>query len=182
MQLSRTQWLDQGLITLAEKGPQYVKIDVLCLELGVTKGSFYHHFSHHAEFVSGLLDHWESTHTRQLIEAVAGVATASERADRLSQLVFSKDMRPEVAMRAWGKSHPEVAARVNAVDAQRLEYLTELAASMGANAPQAKLLARMGYAQLVGIQHLSAHITADEAVEMDQALHAMVYAQLQGHP
>jgi AcrR family transcriptional regulator len=182
MQLSRTQWLDQGLLTLAEKGPQYVKIDVLCLELGVTKGSFYHHFSHHADFVSALLDHWESTHTRQLIEAVAGVATASERAESLSQLVFSKDMRPEVAMRAWGKSHPEVAARVNAVDAQRLEYLTELAASMGANAPQAKLLARMGYAQLVGIQHLSAHITADEAVEMDQALHAMVYAQLQGHP
>jgi AcrR family transcriptional regulator len=182
MQLSRAQWLDQGLRTLAEKGPQFVKIDVLCQELGVTKGSFYHHFNHHADFVSALLDHWESTHTRQLIEAVAGVATTRERAERLSQLVYSKDMRPEVAMRAWGKSHPEVAARVNAVDAQRLEYLTELAASMGANAPQAKLLARMGYAQLVGIQHLSAHITADEAVEMDQALHAMVYAQLQGHP
>lgn len=182
MQLSRTQWLDQGLLTLADKGPQYVKIDVLCQELGVTKGSFYHHFNHHADFVSALLDHWESTHTRQLIEAVASATTASERAERLSQLVYSKDMRPEVAMRAWGKSHPEVAARVNAVDTQRLQYLTELAVSMGANEKQAKLLARMGYAQLVGIQHLSEHITADEAVEMDQALHAMVYAQLQGHP
>ena len=182
MQVSRTQWLDQGLLTLADKGPQYVKIDVLCQELGVTKGSFYHHFNHHADFVSALLDHWESTHTRQLIEAVASATTASERAERLSQLVYSKDMRPEVAMRAWGKSHPEVAARVNAVDTQRLQYLTELAVSMGANEKQAKLLARMGYAQLVGIQHLSEHITADEAVEMDQALHAMVYAQLQGHP
>ena len=182
MQVSRAQWLDQGLRTLAEKGPQFVKIDLLCQELGVTKGSFYHHFNHHADFVSGLLDYWESTHTRQLIEAVAGVATTHERAERLSQLVFSKDMRPEVAMRAWGKSHPEVAARVNAVDAQRLEYLTELATSMGVTEVQAKLLARMAYAQLVGIQHLSAHITVDEAVEMDQALHAMVYAQLQGHP
>lgn len=182
MQLSRTQWLDQGLLTLADKGPQYVKIDVLCQELGVTKGSFYHHFNHHADFVSALLDHWESTHTRQLIEAVASATTASERAERLSQLVYSKDMRPEVAMRAWGKSHPEVAARVNAVDTQRLQYLTELAVSMGANEKQAKLLARMGYAQLVGIQHLSEHITADDAVKMDQALHAMVYAQLQGHP
>ena len=176
MQLSRTQWLDQGLLTLADKGPQYVKIDVLCQELGVTKGSFYHHFNHHADFVSALLDHWESTHTRQLIEAVASATSASERAERLSQLVYSKDMRPEVAMRAWGQSHPEVAARVNAVDTQRLQYLTELAVSMGANEKQAKLLARMGYAQLVGIQHLSEHITADEAVEMDQALHAMVYA------
>jgi AcrR family transcriptional regulator len=181
MQVSRAQWLDQGLLTLAVKGPQFVKIDVLCQELGVTKGSFYHHFNHHADFVSALLDHWESTHTSQLIEAVAGVATTRERAERLSQLVYSKDMRPEVAMRAWGKSHPEVAARVNAVDAQRLKYLTELAISMGANEKQAQLLARMGYAQLVGIQHLNAYITADEAAEMDQALHAMVYAQLQGH-
>jgi AcrR family transcriptional regulator len=180
MQLSRTQWLDQGLLTLAEKGPKSVKIDVLCQELGVTKGSFYHHFSHHADFVSALLEHWESTHTLQLIEDVAGIATAQERSQRLSQLVYSKDMRPEVAMRAWGKSEPEVAARVNAVDAHRLNYLTELGISMGANATQAKLIARMAYAQLVGIQHLQAHISADEAAEMDLALHTMVYAHLKG--
>lgn len=180
MQLSRTQWLEQGLLTLAEKGPQHVKIDLLCLKLGVTKGSFYHHFSHHAGFVTALLDHWESTHTRELIEAVAGVEMPRDRAERLSQLVFSKDMRPEVAMRAWGKSNPEVAARVNAVDAQRLEYLTQMANSMGATPTQATLLARMGYAQLVGIQHLNAHINTAEAVEMDEALQAMVYNMLKG--
>jgi AcrR family transcriptional regulator len=178
MQLTRTQWLEQGLLTLAEQGPQFVKIDVLCQALGVTKGSFYHHFEHHAAFVTALLDHWEGTYTRQLIEAVAGIEGSIERAAHLSQLVYSKDMRPEVAMRAWGKSHAEVAARVQGVDTQRIDYLSQLAMQMGAHAAQAKLLAQMGYAQLIGIQHLQHHITPQEAAEMDQALHAMVYSQL----
>ena len=91
-------------------------------------------------------------------------------------------MRPEVAMRAWGKSHPEVAVRVHAVDAKRLAYLAQLAVQMGANAAQAKLLAQMAYAQLIGIQHLQQHITAKQAQKMDQALHAMVYSQLKGQP
>ena len=182
MQLTRTQWLEQGLITLSDKGPQHIKIDVLCQALGVTKGSFYHHFKHHAEYVSALLEHWEATHTRQLIDDVADIEDVRKRSERLSELVYSKDMRPEVAMRAWGKSHPEVAARVQAVDAQRLVYLTHLAVQLGATAAQAKLLAQMGYAQLVGIQHLQQHISPKEAAGMDQALHAMVYSQLDKAP
>ena len=126
------------MLTLADKGPQQVKIDGLCQALGVTKGSFYHHFSHHADFVTALLEHWEATHTHQLIEAVAGIKTASERAERLSELVYGKDMGAEVAMRAWGQSHPEVADRVKAVDARRLDYLAQLAVQMGASAAQAQ--------------------------------------------
>jgi AcrR family transcriptional regulator len=182
MQLTRTQWLEQGLLTLADKGPQQVKIDIICQALGVTKGSFYHHFNHHADFVTALLDHWEASHTHQLINAVAGIKTASERAEQLSRLVFGKDMRAEVAMRAWGMSHTEVADRVTAVDAKRLDYLAQLALHRGASTAQANLLARMAYAQLVGIQHLQRHITAKEAAKMDQALHAMVYSQLKGPP
>lgn len=81
-------------------------------------------------------------------------------------------------MRAWGNSHPEVASRVKAVDTKRLDYLAQLAKLMGASAPQAKLWARMGYAQLIGVQHLQPHITAKEAAKMDQALSAMFDNQL----
>lgn len=180
MQLTRTQWLEQGLFTLAEKGPQHVKIDLLCQALGVTKGSFYHHFANHAAFVTALLDHWERSHTHHLIDAVAGIEAPRERTERLSKLVYSQDMRPEVALRAWGKSHPEVANRVNAVDAKRLGYLVESATHLGASAAQAKQVAQMAYAQLIGIQHLQQHITAKEAAKMNQALHAMVHSQLKG--
>lgn len=175
MQLSRTDWLEQGLQMLSSEGPQRLKIDTLCQALGVTKGSFYHHFKHHAAYVSALLEHWKSTYTQQLIEAVAGVDDPRLRSQRLSELVYLKDMRPEVAMRAWANSHAEVAAAVREVDAQRIGYMVELAQHMGAADEKAVLLAKMAYAQLVGMQHLQAFISPADAVRMDHALHAMAF-------
>jgi AcrR family transcriptional regulator len=182
MHLSRTDWLEQGLDLLSTSGPQHLKIDTLCKALGVTKGSFYHHFQHQAAFVSALLEHWKTTYTQQLIEAVAGIDDPHVRSQRLSELVYRKDMRPEVAMRAWASSHDEVAATVREVDAQRMEYLVTLSKRMGAHDEQALLLAKMAYAQLVGMQHLQAFISPADAVKMDHALHAMAIATVEGTP
>lgn len=182
MQLSKTDWLDKGLGLLSTAGPQHLKIDTLCKALGVTKGSFYHHFQHQAAFVSALLEHWKTTYTQQLIEAVAGIDDPQLRGQRLSELVYLKDMRPEVAMRAWASSHEEVAATVREVDAQRMAYLVALSKRMGASDEQAALLAKMAYAQLVGMQHLQAFISPADAVQMDQALHAMAVASMEGRP
>jgi AcrR family transcriptional regulator len=176
MQLSRTDWLEQGLQLLSTEGPQHLKIDTLCQALGVTKGSFYHHFKHQAAYVSALLEHWKATYTQQLIQAVADIDDPHVRSQRLSELVYGKDMRPEVAMRAWANSHSEVAATVREVDAQRIGYMVELAQRMGAADEQAMLLAKMAYAQLVGMQHLQAFISPSDAVQMDHALHAMAFA------
>jgi AcrR family transcriptional regulator len=164
MQLSRTDWLEQGLHLLSAEGPQQLKIDTLCHVLGVTKGSFYHHFKHHAVYVSALLEHWRATYTQQLIQAVADIDDPQVRSQRLSELVYLKDMRPEV----------------REVDAQRIAYLVELAQRMGASDAQAVLLAKMAYAQLVGMQHLQAFISPAEAVQMDQALHAMAFGNFGG--
>lgn len=180
MQLSRTDWLEQGLQLLSTEGPQHLKIDTLCHVLGVTKGSFYHHFKHHAAYVSALLEHWRATYTQQLIQAVAGIDDPKVRSQRLSELVYLKDMRPEVAMRAWASSHAEVAASVREVDAQRIAYLVELAQRVGASDAQAVLLAKMAHAQFVGMQHLQAFISPAEAVQMDQALHAMAFGNIRG--
>lgn len=175
MQLSRTDWLEQGLQLLSTEGPQHLKIDNLCKVLGVTKGSFYHHFKHHAAYVSALLEHWKSAYTQQLIQAVAGINDPRVRSQRLSELIYLKDMRPEVAMRAWANSHTEVAASVREVDAQRIAYLVELAKRMGTTDAKAVLLAKMAYAQLIGMQHLQAFISPADAVQMDHALHAIAF-------
>lgn len=168
--LTRNDWLKKGLHLVGDGGPQQLRIDTLCHALGVTKGSFYHHFASQPVYVSALLAHWKNTYTQQLIDAVAGLDNPHLRSERLSQLVFSKDMRPEVALRAWGNSHPEVAATVQAVDAQRIAYLTDLAQGMGLAPAQARLAARMGYAQLIGIQHLPTLVTPEDAVQMDHTL------------
>ena len=175
--LTRNDWLEKGLHLVGDGGPQQLRIDTLCHALGVTKGSFYHHFASQPAYVSALLAHWKNTYTQQLIDAVAGLNDPRLRSERLSQLVFSKNMRPEVALRAWGNSHPEVAATVQAVDAQRIAYLTDLAQGMGVGPVQARLMARMGYAQLIGIQHLPTLVTPEDATQMDHTLYLLLSTQ-----
>ena len=170
--LSRTDWLDAGLRLIGEHGPSSLRIDVLCRELGVTKGSFYHHFGGQPAYVTALLAHWKSSYTQQLIDAVADIGDARQRSERLSELALGKDMKPEVALRAWAMSDAEVAATVQAVDAQRIQYLIDLAQRMGLTPERARLTAQMAYAQLVGIQHLPALITPADAALMDQTLAA----------
>jgi len=177
--LNRNDWLQAGLRLIAEGGPKRLSVDALCGALGVTKGSFYHHFAHHAAFVTAMLDHWKDSHTQRLIEAVAGIEDPRQRGEQLSRLVYGMDMKPEVALRAWGNSHPEVAAAVAAVDGQRLAYLNDLAQRMGADPQRASLVARVGYAHLVGIQHLPLLLTAKDAIEMDQFLNSLFFAAAQ---
>ncbi len=173
--LTRSDWLEAGLRLVADGGPKRLNVEALCSAVGVTKGSFYHHFLHHADFVTAMLDYWQVTYTQRLIDTVAAIEEPRQRSQRMSELVYAKDMKPEVALRAWGNSHPEVASAVAAVDTQRLAYLKELAQRMGASPERAKLMAQVGYAHLIGIQHLPMLKKAD-AVRMDQFLTELLLA------
>ncbi|MEZ5702491.1 MAG: TetR/AcrR family transcriptional regulator [Burkholderiaceae bacterium] len=86
--LTRTDWLDAGLRLIGERGPASLRIDVLCRTLGVTKGSFYHHFGGQPEYVTALLAHWKNTYTQQLIHAVADIGDLRQRSKRLSELAL----------------------------------------------------------------------------------------------
>ncbi|MEV0105289.1 helix-turn-helix domain-containing protein [Nocardia sp. NPDC050799] len=45
VQLTVDDWLQAGYTVLAEEGFRALELDEICRRLGVTKGSFYHHFS-----------------------------------------------------------------------------------------------------------------------------------------
>ena len=56
--LSVDDWIEAGYAILADDGLPAVKIDRLCARLGVTKGSFYWHFSDIAGYRAALIDAW----------------------------------------------------------------------------------------------------------------------------
>ena len=58
--LGKADYFDAGLELLASGGIGAVTISALCYRLGVTKGSFYHHFSSQTEFQDELLAYWAS--------------------------------------------------------------------------------------------------------------------------
>ena len=58
MRKSKQDWLEVGLKTLGEFGENGLTIERLTGTLGVTKGSFYHHFRNVEDFREQLIAFW----------------------------------------------------------------------------------------------------------------------------
>jgi AcrR family transcriptional regulator len=126
---TRSDWLETGLTALADDGPNGLRIDRLCRRLGVSKGSFHHHFAGTGDFKKALLAAYEARVVKALEQAIEQTATATPKAALagLTAAITSQQSfyRPdlEVAMRAWAFSDREVRAVQERVDLRRLESL-----------------------------------------------------------
>ena len=65
--LTRSDWMDQGLRTLADHGPHALKVGAMAARLNVSRGSFYWHFRDIADFRAQLLQGWRERATDQVI-------------------------------------------------------------------------------------------------------------------
>jgi AcrR family transcriptional regulator len=126
---TRSDWLDAGLTAVADNGPNALRIDRLCRRLGVSKGSFHHHFAGAGDFKQALLAAYETLVVEALNDAIEQTADATPKA-ALAGLTAAITSTPgfyrpelEVAMRAWAFSEPEVRAVQERVDRRRLESL-----------------------------------------------------------
>jgi AcrR family transcriptional regulator len=126
---TRSDWLQAGLTTVADDGPDGLRIDRLCRRLGVSKGSFHHHFAGAGDFKRALLDAYETLVVEALNDAIEQTAaiTPQESLAGLTAAITSTQSfyRPEleVAIRAWAFSDSQVRAVQERVDRRRLESL-----------------------------------------------------------
>lgn len=148
--LSREDWLEQGLITLAESGVDALTIEAMCQLMGVTKGSFYHHFQNRQAFLEAVLSHWEDKFTKQFIAFSQEGLTAQEKLARLHQRVVEDYGTYEVNIRAWAQVDPFARDYQERVDQQRLNFLFELQKDLYQSEDDARTMAQLQYAALIG--------------------------------
>lgn len=128
--LTKSDWLDQGLRTLAGGGAGALKVGPMAEKLNVSRGSFYWHFADIADFKSALLQSWQERMTDQVIRDVAG----KDEPDRLKFLLqrgFTAKSRLDRAIRTWATEDKSVAAIVASVDAERIAYIAKLLVAAG---------------------------------------------------
>lgn len=159
---------------LAEHGPDDLTIAALCRELGVTKGSFYHHFRDISEFEDALLAHWASEHATKLIALSEAVDDIEERFELLQGIAIGLPHGAEAAIRAWSWSNPRVAAVQRDVDAARLRHLTEASIATGLDPERAALMAKISVSVLIGIQQLVRPAQPDAIREVFEELRSWV--------
>lgn len=160
MRKTREDWLHEGLHTIAELGASELKIDVLTARLGVTKGSFYHHFKNYDDYKIQLLAYFEQGGTRQIIEQVEQLATPADKLDKLLALTLTETNGLEVGLRAWALQDEEVGRFQARIDGQRLAYVQQLCQTLGYDQQRATMMSHILYALYIGSGQVMPPLTA----------------------
>lgn len=169
--LTREDWLRAGLELLKQRGAGAVTIERLTRRLGVTKGSFYHHFASRDELSRALLEEWERRLTGELIEASRHGRDFADRNRRLTRLGYETfDPALETAIRAWALQDPVAREVQERVDRRRVGYLRELFRLLTPAEARAEDLALIRYAFSVGAQQLLPALPAERYARLFETL------------
>lgn len=171
MPKTKQDWFTTGLETLVRQGLSGLTIDNLCQSLGVTKGSFYHHFKNHQDYQAQLLAFWQEKDTGQVVEAASQVEGLPRKIDGLIQVLGSRSVEtasPELAIRAWALQDENVSGYIAQIDGQRVHLIVKMLEEVVDDGQRAYLLARMLYAMLVGSYSIIPPIERDAVIDLYQ--------------
>jgi AcrR family transcriptional regulator len=131
--LTREDWLNAAIHTLFESGIESVSIVQLANTLGITRGSFYHHFTDREDLLRAMLNHWEKKWTVNIREEVRSLELPP--GEMLLALVQSirnhKAADYDAPFRAWALHDPLARAVLEEVDTFRLDYIRSLFETAG---------------------------------------------------
>ena len=149
-------WIEAAHAALVDDGIEGVRIDRLCRELGVTKGSFYHHVEGRDALLAAVADEWARERPRVVMDAARDLSDDPfERLVHFIRLTEDLDLgRHHQAMRTWGAVDPRAAAAVREVDRVVLMFTEQCLSDVGLPKEDASALARILLATAVGVVNL----------------------------
>ena len=169
--LTPRDWLEAGQTLLRRGGLRALKLRPLADELGVSTGSFYHHFADFDGYQGRLANYWAQGQVQELLDAITRAeAEPLNRIRRLAQVVRRGGLsRLSVAMRAWADSDARAARAVERHDAVMLGWLTECVEANGIARAGAEVrayaLMTLGLAK-VHAPHLSPAMLMEELIAL----------------
>lgn len=139
----RELWLGAGQELLRRGGVGAVKLRTLTAELGLTTGSFYHHFANMRMYLDDLARFYGADQVRANLELV-GDRDPRERLLRLAAMARDRRMVPlDAAMRDWAGSNALAADAVRAADEHLMTFVAAAFVELGFTADQARLRAHL---------------------------------------
>jgi AcrR family transcriptional regulator len=147
---TKQDWIEAGFSILGESGASDLTIDRLTKRLGVTKGSFYHHFENFRTYTEHLLAFWERKNTLNVIESTEKADIPSARFERFLESLDTLSPYPEIAIRSWALQDKDVRTYVERIDQFRIAQAQYWFEGLAANHAQANIFARLFHTIMVG--------------------------------
>ncbi len=179
--LTPDDWIAAGFRALTAGGPQAIKIEAIARELGVSKGSFYWHFTDGPAFKRAMLRHWTDAATANVIGEVSEASSdPREQLRCLVKIAASSRSDPyggklvEAAIRDWARYDADAARTLQTVDCQRLEFLKSLFAACRIPAERVAASASILFGALIGLEQLHHHGLTDVNADLTVLLELLL--------
>ncbi len=166
--LSVEDWLQAGYTLLAEQGVRALKVESLCRQVGVTRGSFYWHFDDMDGYRAALVESWNTflEQDRRSLAELDALPPRERLSAMMTALISPAHWMLERAMREWARTDPLAASNIRAADRQLLRSVTRAYADYGFSPTDAKLRAELTFAAGIGLLHLAG--SAEQAQSVAQ--------------
>ena len=153
--LAVDDWIQAGFALLAEGGPNALRVDRLCDRLGVTKGSFYWHFTDLAAYRTALIEAWGSLQDqdRQRFENSPELEPRQRLRHMMQAVVGPQQWALERAMRVWALTDDEVAENVRKSDGRVLRAVYQAFVDAGFDPDDASVRAAAFFGAGMGVLH-----------------------------
>ena len=125
IRLSRSNWLEVALELLQDEGINAVTVDALATKLGITRGSFYHHFKDRKDLSKAILNYWKQKWTIEIRDDVAALdMDGVQSLAALGNLIkHRKAAGYDTAIRAWAIHDSSAQEVLKEADSIRLGFI-----------------------------------------------------------
>lgn len=132
-----------------------MRVEVLARDLGVSKGSFYWHFSDRAALLEAVLTLWENGELQWLEVQGQGDGAAAVWARLIGRTADPERIRTEVALVAWARKDHRVAIRLASIEERRTRLIASVLRAIGFTQPAAESWSQIVWLLCVGWQERS---------------------------
>ena len=131
--LSKEQWLERAMALLQEKGPPAMTLDSLTGNLGVTTGSFYHHFRNHDMFLEQLTDKFIEDYTIRVKDHLVelDLPPRDMLVEAMRYIVELNLGGMDIPFRGLALTYPRIAEKIRSMDEFRSEVVSRLYQAIG---------------------------------------------------
>jgi AcrR family transcriptional regulator len=153
--LSAADWERAALELIAELGMQALAIEPLARRMGITKGSFYWHFSSREALLEQALLRWEEHDSRNLNASLGEIDHPRDRLISFFRRVGKEKLTHEVYSELCSAAaHPQVEPVLERVANRRMTHLSAAYEELGLAADKARHQARLTYSVYLGFLQL----------------------------
>ncbi|WP_224784979.1 TetR/AcrR family transcriptional regulator [Marinihelvus fidelis] len=153
--LSAVDWEHEALAVIAEEGVTALAVEPLARRMGITKGSFYWHFSGRESLLEQALERWEAHDARNLAASMGAIEDPRERLvafiHGVSRERFTHDVYRALCSAA---DHPQVEPVLERVANRRMAEIARAFSELGMDDTGAAHRARLTYSVYLGFLQL----------------------------